>query len=110
MAVGQVDNGRLSSAAAGLLGELSLPGLLADLAPREEDAAACDAAFAVAVPLVETLLVARARRLAGLASAREAVMALVAAQSGAPVLELPQGMPFLEALTAPLSIPINCRS
>lgn len=100
MAVDQVDNGWLSPVEAGLLGELSLPGLLADLAPREDDAAACDAAFAVALPLVETLLVARARRLARLASAREAVLALVAAQPGSPVLELPHGMPFLEALTA----------
>ncbi|WP_435259720.1 MYG1 family protein [Thioclava sp. FR2] len=95
-----MDNGAIDPGAAGLLASLSLPVLLENLKPvfdaKEREAE--DAAFAVAVDVARALVEAVLRQMTAKLRAEMIVRAAIERAGPSPILELPMGMPYREAI------------
>ncbi|NYS26045.1 MYG1 family protein [Rhodobacteraceae bacterium 2376] len=100
LAIDQIDNGCVSPQDLGPVGALTLPALIGDLVPEDDDPEELAAGFETALALARQVLQARAHQVARGHAARNEVAALIAAQADDPVLELPRGMPFARAVQA----------
>lgn len=93
-----VDNGALSPT--GPLADLTLPLLLESLKPVFDDRGpeADDRAFDRALAIARAFLEAAIARKAATLRAEAVVMEAIAAAQGGPILDLPMGMPFRDAI------------
>lgn len=95
-----MDNGALDPGTAGPLSALTLPVLLEQLKPTfdAKSPEAEDAAFATALTLARAFVQATLAQMAAQCRAEAIVLAAIARAGDSPVLELPMGMPYREAI------------
>ncbi|MCT4609359.1 MAG: MYG1 family protein [Pelagimonas sp.] len=95
-----LDNGAISPSVAGPLSDLTLPALLETLKPvyDERGENADDAAFRAAIPIARAFVESAIRGRAAKCRAMSVVLEAIKAAGDGPVLELPMGMPYREAI------------
>lgn len=95
-----VDNGAMEPSVAGPLSNLSLPVLFGSLQPvfDHPSPTADDDAFFAALPIARSFIEAFIHNLAAKARAHSIVLEAIAKAGASPILELPMGMPYLDAL------------
>ncbi|MDB9857284.1 MYG1 family protein [Amylibacter sp.] len=95
-----LDNGAMEPSVAGPLSSLTLPSLLGSLKPVFDDPSptANDDAFFTALPIAAAFVQAQIRNLTAKARAHNIVLRAITDAGASPILELPMGMPFGDAL------------
>ncbi|MEJ6708074.1 MAG: MYG1 family protein [Amylibacter sp.] len=95
-----LDNGAMELSVAGPLSSLTLPSLLGSLKPVFDDPSpsADDDAFFTALSIAATFVEAQIRNLTAKARAHNIVLDAIADAGSSPILELPMGMPYGDAL------------